>query len=155
MAGGKTESKGQGHMGLRARFRKAPGEGLAIAKAKKHESPRVRKSGAPSSSELFPALLCTTLPNGGHAPRSQGSRDWTVNSLPSYSNHESSTGATLTLQHLCFSCEAACTGTCWCFGLCLHSCTENGGKDTFRIQLPMHKSMRYTSTKTAYGISYS
>lgn len=35
MAGRKTESKGQGHMRLRARFCKAPGEGLDIAKAKK------------------------------------------------------------------------------------------------------------------------
>lgn len=72
-AGRKTESKGQGHMELRAKFWKAPGEGSGIAKAKRDESPWIKKGGTPSPSKLFSGLLCTSLPDGSHALCYQGS----------------------------------------------------------------------------------
>lgn len=64
-----NRKQGPGTHGIKSQILEAPGQGLGIAKAKKDESPWIRKGGAPSSSELFSALLCIILPDGSHAPR--------------------------------------------------------------------------------------
>lgn len=152
VAGMKTESKGQGHMGLRARFWEAPGEGLGISKAKKGERAWINERsmvGYPhhqSYSQLCSAASCL-MAAMLHAPRE-------AEAGPAALYHPTATmevaqghthpPASLLLMRCCLHRDVS---------LFLGSgCMENSGKN---IQLPMHKSMQYISTKSAYGISYS
>lgn len=112
---------------------KAPGEELGVAKAKEDESPWIKKGGAPSSSarlaipredETGPVTLYhpTAIMGAARGPR-----------LPS------------SISACCA--KSLAQGHAHVWG---SDSMANGGRDTLHIQLPMHKSTRYTSTQSAF-----